>query len=877
MKAESTGTVTPLMKQYNAIKAKHPGALLLFRVGDFYETFGEDAVKASKILDIVLTKRGAGSPSEIALAGFPHHSLDTYLPKLVRAGERVAICDQLEDPKSVKGIVKRGVTELVTPGVSFNDQVLERRSNNYLAAVHFGKAETGVSFLDISTGEFITAQGDRNYIGKLLQSLAPAEVLFCKREKETFTESYGPDFRYYALEEWVFGYDFAYEQLTRQFKTASLKGFGIEGMREGIIAAGAILHYLSETQHHEISHIATISRLEEDKYVWLDRFTVRNLELLYPQHPEGVPLIEVLDQTVTPMGARLLKKWVVLPLKDVVQIRRRLDTVEALTQHRELLDELTQHLRSINDLERLISKVAVRRVNPRELVQLAKALDAIVPIQNSLALSDIPALQKLAAQLAPCDGLREEIRNVLKPEAPMLPNQGNMINDGVDSELDELRSIAFSGKDYLAQLQQREVKNTGISSLKIAFNKVFGYYLEVTHAHKDKVPASWIRKQTLVNAERYITEELKTYEEKILNAEDRIYAIEFGLFNELVLQALDYVAQVQQNARVIGVIDCLSSFANIALANKYVKPEVSESHVLDIKKGRHPVIEKQLPLGETYVPNDIFLDNEQQQIIIITGPNMAGKSALLRQTALIVLMAQIGAFVPAEAASIGIIDKIFTRVGASDNLSRGESTFMVEMTETASILNNLSDRSLVLMDEIGRGTSTYDGISIAWAIVEHLHNHPKYKGKTLFATHYHELNQLAEDLPRVKNYNVSVKEAGGKILFMRKLVAGGSEHSFGIHVAQMAGMPNSVVLRANEIMHHLEQEKVTEQAPEQKMKTAPKSNYQLSMFELHDPQLERVKEAFDKLDINTITPVEALLKLNELKLLLDDQKKAAFR
>ncbi|WP_266203873.1 DNA mismatch repair protein MutS [Pontibacter kalidii] len=877
MKGGDKGTVTPLMKQYNAIKAKHPGALLLFRVGDFYETFGEDAIKASKILDIVLTKRGNGSASETALAGFPHHSLDTYLPKLVRAGERVAICDQLEDPKTVKGIVKRGVTELVTPGVSFNDQVLERRSNNYLAAVHFGKTETGVSFLDVSTGEFITAQGDKNYIGKLLQSLAPAEVLFCKREKETFTERYGPDFRYYALDEWVFKYDYAYEGLTRQFGTASLKGFGIEGMSEAIISAGAILHYLSETQHNEISHIATISRLEEDKYVWLDRFTVRNLELVYPQHPEGVPLINVLDQTVTPMGARLLKKWVVLPLKDVVQIRRRLDTVEALTQHRELLDELVLHLKQINDLERLISKVAVRRVNPRELVQLAKALEAILPIQKLLALSDIPALQKLAAQLAPCDGLREEIRNTLKPEPPMLTNQGNMINEGVNKELDELRAIAFSGKDYLAQVQQREIKNTGISSLKIAYNKVFGYYLEVSNAHKDKVPSSWIRKQTLVNAERYITEELKTYEEKILNAEDRIYSIEFGLYNELVLYALDYVAQVQQNAKVIGVIDCLSAFAGIALGSNYVKPEVSDSHVLDITKGRHPVIEKQLPLGETYVPNDIFLDNEEQQVIIITGPNMAGKSALLRQTALIVLMAQIGCFVPAEAAKIGIIDKIFTRVGASDNLSRGESTFMVEMTETASILNNLSDRSLVLMDEIGRGTSTYDGISIAWAIVEHLHNHPKYKAKTLFATHYHELNQLAEELPRVKNYNVSVREAGGKILFMRKLVPGGSEHSFGIHVAQMAGMPNNVVLRADEIMHHLEKEKVSEQAPQQKMKSAPKSNYQLSMFELHDPQLARVKELMEQLDINTITPVEALLKLNELKLLLQDKQQAGAR
>ncbi|MHA6246443.1 DNA mismatch repair protein MutS [Pontibacter sp. CAU 1760] len=877
MKGEGKGTVTPLMKQYNAIKVKHPGALLLFRVGDFYETFGEDAIKASKILDIVLTKRGAGSSSETALAGFPHHSLDTYLPKLVRAGERVAICDQLEDPKTVKGIVKRGVTELVTPGVSFNDQVLERRSNNYLAAIHFGKTETGISFLDVSTGEFITAQGDKSYIGKLLQSLAPSEVLFCKREKETFIDRYGPDFRYYALDEWVFNYDTAYESLTRQFSTASLKGFGIEGMTEGIISAGAILHYLSETQHHEISHIATISRLEEDKYVWLDRFTVCNLELLFPQHPEGVPLIQVLDQTVTPMGARLLKKWVVLPLKEVDQIRRRLDTVEALKKDSELLHELTQHLKQINDLERLISKVAVRRVNPRELVQLSKALDAILPIQKSLALSNISALQRLAAQLTPCDGLREEIKNVLKPEPPMLTNQGNMINEGINSELDELRAIAFSGKDYLAQLQQREVKNTGISSLKIAYNKVFGYYLEVSNAHKDKVPATWIRKQTLVNAERYITEELKTYEEKILNAEERIFTIEFGLYTELVLYALDFVAQVQQNAKVIGVIDCLSSFANIAVANNYIKPDVTEAHVLDIKKGRHPVIEKQLPLGESYVPNDIFLDNQEQQVIIITGPNMAGKSALLRQTALIVLMAQIGCFVPAEAASLGIIDKIFTRVGASDNLSKGESTFMVEMTETASILNNLSDRSLVLMDEIGRGTSTYDGISIAWAIVEHLHNHPKFKAKTLFATHYHELNQLAEDLPRVKNYNVSVKEAGGKILFMRKLVEGGSEHSFGIHVAQMAGMPNNVVLRADEIMHHLEKEKVSEHSPQQKMKTAPKNNYQLSMFEPQNPQLTRAKELIEQLDINTITPVEALLKLNELKLLLHDKQKEGIR
>lgn len=866
--AAAEAPVTPLMKQYNAIKTQHPGALLLFRVGDFYETFGEDAVKASKILDIVLTKRGAGTSSETALAGFPHHSLDNYLPKLVRAGERVAICDQLEDPKSVKGIVKRGVTELVTPGVSFNDQVLERRSNNYLAAIHFGKNETGISFLDISTGEFITAQGDLNYIGKLISSFAPSEILYCKQAKNQFFENYGPEYCSYGLDEWVFSFDYTYETLIKHFGTTSLKGFGIENLKAGIIAAGAVLHYLAETQHSDIRHVATISRLEEDKYVWLDRFTVRNLELISPQHTEGVPFIQVLDQTITPMGARLLKKWVVLPLKEVSQIRRRLDTVEALTENPELLSEITANLKQINDLERLISKVAVKRINPREMLQLSRALDALQPIREVLLQSEISALVKLGGQLIPCDEIREEIKTKLKPEAPMLTNQGNMIREGINQELDELRAIAFSGKDFLLQLQQREVKKTGISSLKIAYNKVFGYYLEVSNAHKDKVPQEWIRKQTLVNAERYITEELKTYEEKILTAEDRIFAIEQQLYNELVLTAQDYVMQIQQNAKALAVIDCLSSFAQTAIKQQFVKPEVNDSRALNIKKGRHPVIERQLPPGESYVPNDIFLDTEEQQIIIITGPNMAGKSALLRQTALIVLMAQIGSFVPAEAAEIGIIDKIFTRVGASDNLSKGESTFMVEMTETASILNNLSDRSLVLMDEIGRGTSTYDGISIAWAIVEHLHNNPKAKGKTLFATHYHELNQLAEDLPRVKNFNVSVREAGGKILFMRKLVAGGSAHSFGIHVAQMAGMPNSVVLRANEIMHHLEQEKVAHPEEAEKLQQVPKASIQLSMFEPADPALERIREQLQKIDVNGLTPVEALLKLNELQLLV---------
>ncbi|GAB2457425.1 DNA mismatch repair protein MutS [Hymenobacter qilianensis] len=903
---------TPLMRQYYQLKQQYPGALLLFRVGDFYETFGEDAVTTSRIVDIVLTKRGAGTSSEVALAGFPHHSLDTYLPKLVRAGQRVAICDQLEDPKQAKGLVKRGVTELVTPGVSFNDNVLERKSNNYLCAVHFGKQEAGISFLDISTGEFLVAQGDVPYLGKLLQNFGPAEVLFCKKSRQEFEQHFGPDFCHYALDEWVFGFDYAHDTLTRHFKTTSLKGYGIDGLREGITAAGCILHYLAETKHTNVGHIAGIGRLEEDKYVWLDRFTVRNLELVQPQHIGGVPLIEILDQTVTPMGARLLRKWVVLPLKEAAQIQRRLDTVEALLANTDLLGEITQHLRQINDLERLISKVAVRRINPRELLQLSRALEAIGPIRTVLAGSGIRALQKLADQLNPCETLCTDITTKIRPDAPVLTNQGGVLNDGIDKELDELRSIAFSGKDYLLQLQQREQQNTGISSLKVAYNKVFGYYLEVSNAHKNKVPTTWIRKQTLVNAERYITEELKTYEEKILHAEDRLFVIEQNIYNELVQAAADYVPQIQQNARAIGVLDCLASFAATARQYNYVKPTVNDGSLLDIRQGRHPVIERQLPPGEAYIPNDICLDQDDQQIVVITGPNMAGKSALLRQTALIVLLAQIGSFVPADAATIGVIDKIFTRVGASDNLSKGESTFMVEMTETASILNNLSDRSLVLMDEIGRGTSTYDGISIAWAIVEHLHNSLKARAKTLFATHYHELNQLADDCPRVRNYNVAVKEADGRILFMRKLVAGGSEHSFGIHVARMAGMPTSVVLRANEIMHHLEQERAhagdaetdapTEfdellaglepdeqggkvlplngQAPEKApqrgpraqpvaaVATAPRPSLQLSMFEPADPALERVRDLIQQLDVNTLTPIEALLKLNELKLAL---------
>ncbi|HEY8401807.1 MAG TPA: DNA mismatch repair protein MutS [Cytophagaceae bacterium] len=870
MAGSGNTTETPLMKQYNSIKAKYPGALLLFRVGDFYETFGEDAVKASKILDITLTKRGNGTASEIALAGFPHHSLDNYLPKLVRAGQRVAICDQLEDPKSVKGIVKRGVTELVTPGVSYNDNVLEVKQNNYLASVYLSKENSGIAFLDISTGEFVTSQGDLNYIEKLLQSFNPSEILYCKAKKNEFLKHFGDKYNTYGLEEWVYSYDYAYETLTNHFGTSSLKGFGVENLTEGIIAAGSVFYYLQETEHKDIKHIASISRIEEEKFVWLDKFTVRNLELVYPQHPEGVPLLKVLDKTLTPMGARMLKKWLVLPLKDINPIEERLSIVEEFSKNRDLLDSLVSNLKHIGDMERLISKVAVRRVNPREMLQLKKALEFIKPVKELLLSGKIASLKKLSDQLSTCDFLVDKINAELKPDPPLVTNLGNMIKDGVDQELDELRKIAYSGKDYLLQIQQREIERTGITSLKISYNKVFGYYLEVTNSHKSKVPADWIRKQTLVNAERYITEELKTYEEKILNAEDRINQIEQRIFQNLVISAEDYVTQIQQNARVIAVVDCLASFAQVAIANNYCKPLVNESKVINIKSGRHAVIEQQLPVGEKYVPNDIYLDDETQQIIVITGPNMAGKSALLRQTALIVLMAQIGSFVPAEAAEIGIVDKVFTRVGASDNLSKGESTFMVEMNETASILNNLSERSLVLMDEIGRGTSTYDGISIAWSIVEYLHNHPKYRAKTLFATHYHELNQLAHDFPRIKNFNVSVKEVGNKVIFMRKLKEGGSEHSFGIHVAQMAGMPNNVVIRASEIMRHLEKDKIRNKDKE-RIQEIPKNNFQLQLFDPVNPNFEKVREMLDKLDINTISPVEALLKLNEVKLLLSEK------
>jgi DNA mismatch repair protein MutS len=863
MAEAKTTTETPLMKQYNAIKAKYPGALLLFRVGDFYETFGQDAVAASKVLDIVLTKRGNGSVSETALAGFPHHSLDTYLPKLVRSGHRVAICDQLEDPRFVKGIVKRGVTELVTPGLSFNDNVLERKQNNFLASIFAGKDAYGVSFLDLSTGEFYAALGNENYVLKLIQGFAPSEIIFSKQSREKFEKLLGDEYNIFALDEWIYGYDYAYEKLISQFKTASLKGFGIDGFGEAIIAAGAILHYLEDTEHRDTSHISSISRIDEDKYVWLDKFTIRNLEIVSSHNDGGVSLIDILDSTVTPMGSRQLRKWMILPLKDKVAIDERLQIVETFYANDTFADKVREPLKQIADLERLISKVAVNRINPREMLSLKRSLKCIVPVRQALKEHTSPELQKMADQLHPCEFLLEKIENELREDVSINSNQGGLIKEGIDAELDDLQKISHSGKDFLLQIQKREVERTGISSLKISYNKVFGYYLEVSNANKDKVPTDWIRKQTLVNAERFITEELKVYEEKILHAEEKLVVIEQRIFNALVHHAAGFIPQIQQNARVIAQLDCLMSFAFVARANRYKKPEINDSLILDIKAGRHPVIEKQLPAGETYVPNDIFLDSEKQQILIITGPNMAGKSALLRQTALIVLLAQMGSFVPADTAHIGIVDKIFTRVGASDNLSRGESTFMVEMTETASILNNLSNRSLILMDEIGRGTSTYDGVSIAWAIVEYLHNHgqKECKPKTLFATHYHELNQLEEDLTRVKNFNVSVKEIGDKIIFMRKLKEGGSEHSFGIHVAQLAGMPNRVVFRANEILHFLEKDKHKNE--KRKIEDIPKPTPQMSLFEA-DPRFIEIEEMLAKVDINTMSPVEALLKLNEL-------------
>ncbi len=897
-KTTAAESETPLMKQYNTIKAKYPDALLLFRVGDFYETFGSDAVKAANILGIVLTKRANGYASYIELAGFPYHSLDTYLPKLVRAGQRVAICDQLEDPKLTKTIVKRGVTELVTPGVSYNDKVLDHKNNNFLASVFLDltpspspkeRGINGISFLDVSTGEFLVAQGNLEYIDKLLQSFRPTEILFQKTKKKLFTETFGDKFYSYGLDDWAFTEEFGTDLLLKHFGTKSLKGFGIEELRQGIIAAGAALHYLADTAHDRVKHISTISRIEEEKYVWLDRFTVRNLELFGSHNDNAKTLIDVIDQTISPMGSRMLKRWLALPLKDKAPIEERLDVVDYFLSKHEVTEHIIQHIELIGDLERIISKVATARISPKEVVQLKRALSAIDPIKIACSGSKNKSLEKIAEQLNPCKTVIDRIEKEITSDPPYLIAKGNVIAEGVNAEMDELRNISFSGKDFLLQIQQRESEKTGITSLKVGFNNVYGYYLEVTNTHKDKVPADWMRKQTLTGAERYITPELKIYEEKILGAEEKIQALEIKLFNELVIELMDYISIIQLNASLIGRIDCLLSFANIAQKNDYVRPHIFENDIIDIKDGRHPVIEKQLKVGEEYIANDVYLDNSQQQIIMITGPNMSGKSALLRQTALIVLMAQMGSFVPAKHANLGLVDKIFTRVGASDNISSGESTFMVEMNETASILNNLSDKSLILLDEIGRGTSTYDGISIAWAIAEYIHENPSAKAKTLFATHYHELNEMTNTLPRIKNYNVSVKEVGNKILFMRKLVAGGSEHSFGIHVAKMAGMPKKVLDRANEVLHQLESERETGNKStvdnRQRKKEKNQAGFQtkigvtqnevegqpvddgmqLSFFQLNDPVLENIKDELQKTDINTLTPVEALMKLNEIK------------
>ncbi|WP_445731631.1 DNA mismatch repair protein MutS [Mariniflexile sp.] len=863
--------VTPLMKQYNAIKVKYPDALLLFRVGDFYETFGADAIKTAGILGIILTKRGAGSESEIELAGFPHHSLNTYLPKLVKAGERVAICDQLEDPKLTKDIVKRGVTELVTPGVALNDEVLVSKSNNFLCSVHFDKKYIGVSFLDISTGEFLTSQGNVEYIDKLLQNFSPSEVLVSKRNRSTFNDTFGKDFHTFYMEEWVYQTDYAYETLIKHFDTKTLKGFGIEDLYEGIIASGSILHYLGETQHRKLQHIASISRIAEDAYVWMDKFTIRNLELYNSTNNNAVTLLHIIDKTISPMGGRMLKRWLALPLKNVDKIKQRHEVVDFFTIETATHQKIQNHIKHIGDLERLISKVATGKVNPREVIQLKNSLEAIVPIKSLASNCKNESLKIIGDTLQGCDVLREKIKEMLNEDAPVNVLKGKSIATGFSSELDELRGLSKSGKDYLDKMLQRESERTGITSLKIDSNNVFGYYIEVRNTHKDKVPEAWVRKQTLVNAERYITEELKEYEAKILGAEDRILTIEQQLFSELVGWLNQYIKPVQQNAYLIGQLDCLCGFAQLANENNYVYPTIDDSFDLDIKEGRHPVIEKQLPIGEAYIANDVFLDRATQQIIMITGPNMSGKSAILRQTALMVLLAQIGSFVPAKAARIGLVDKIFTRVGASDNISMGESTFMVEMNETASILNNISDRSLVLLDEIGRGTSTYDGISIAWAISEYLHEHPA-KPKTLFATHYHELNEMTETFNRIKNFNVSVKELKDNVLFLRKLVAGGSAHSFGIHVAKMAGMPQQVLHRANQILKKLEKSHSSEELTDN-VKSL-KDEMQLSFFNLDDPLLENIKEEILHIDIDTLTPVEALMKLNEIKRMLVKKKRA---
>lgn len=866
MSKQNNVVETPLMKQYYKVKNQHPDAILLFRVGDFYETFSEDAVKAAGILGITLTRRANGAASYVELAGFPHHALDTYLPKLVRAGQRVAICEQLEDPKLTKKIVKRGVTELVTPGVSLNDNVLEHRENNYLAAVHLDRKMAGVAFLDISTGEFLAAEGSTDYVDKLLNSFSPKEVLFQKGKESRFRETFGSKFYTYTLDDWIFTQDSAYERMLKQFETNSLKGFGIERMEFGVIAAGAVLQYLDVTQHDKTRHIARISRIEEDNYVWLDKFTIRNLELFHSLNEGAKTLIEVIDQTITPIGARMLKRWVALPLKELKPLNERHNVVEYFMKHPDFKDHVEDGLKEVGDLERIISKVAVQRISPREVVQLKHALNAIAPIKRACMAADDQTLNRFGEQLNPCDLIRDRIEKEIMPDPPHAINKGRVMAKGVNPELDELRDIAYSGKDYLARLQEEESRKTGISSLKVGFNNVFGYYFEVKNTHKEKVPEEWVRKQTLVNGERYINQELKDYESKILGAEEKILELETRLFNDLVMSLMEYIQPVQLDAYILARLDVLRSFCKTAVQNRYLRPVLSEDQKIVIHNGRHPVIEKQLPLGEEYIANDVELNQDTQQIIIITGPNMAGKSALLRQTALIVLLAQIGAFVPADAAHIGLVDKIFTRVGASDNISLGESTFMVEMNEAASILNNISDRSLILFDELGRGTSTYDGISIAWSIVEHIHEHPKARAKTLFATHYHELNEMEKSFKRVKNYNVSVREVDNKVIFLRKLVRGGSEHSFGIHVARMAGMPKSIVNRANEILKELETSHRRELLHEPVKDLAQhREGFQMSFFQLDDPVLQQIRDEIANLDVNNLTPLEALNKLNEIK------------
>ena len=859
---------TPLMKQYSTIKAKYPDALLLFRVGDFYETFGEDAIKAAGILGIVLTKRRNGAASYVELAGFPHHSLDTYLPKLVRAGHRVAICDQLEDPKLTKTIVKRGVTELVTPGVSLNDNVLEQKENNFLAAIHFTGGICGISLLDISTGEFYLAEGNYEYLDKILQSFQPSEVVIQRKERQNFIEHFGNRFYISVFDDWVFTIDFAIDTLLKHFKTVSLKGFGVEEMEMGVISAGAAIHYLYETHHEKLDHISKVSRIDENQYVWLDKFTIRNLELLHPISPGGKTLLDVIDRTDSPMGARLMRRWVTMPLVDKHIIDERINVVEFIIANSDWENNLHEELKKLGDLERLISKVVTYRVNPREMVQLGKALKSVGYIQEFCRKSDNKELASIASQLNPCPALSDKLHGELKEDPPVSLQKGNVIEKGVSAELDELRNLAYAGKDYLVGLQKRESAASGISSLKIGYNNVFGYYLEVTNTHKDKVPPEWHRKQTLTNSERYITEELKEYESKILGAEEKILALEQKLFDEVVHHAAGFVRPIQLNAMLLAQLDCVASFAKISKENNYQKPEIDDDYSLTIKQGRHPVIEQHLPAGENYIANDVYLDNVKQQLIILTGPNMSGKSALLRQTALIVLLAQMGCFVPAVSAKIGLVDKIFTRVGASDNIASGESTFMVEMNETASILNNISNRSLILLDEIGRGTSTYDGISIAWSIAEYLHNHPAYRAKVLFATHYHELNEMAASMQRIKNFHISIKEVGKQVIFLRKLKKGGSGHSFGIHVAEMAGMPRKVLDRAKQMLKILEKTHSSDEL-NKGVKDAVKSDeFQLSFIQLDDPLLHQIKDDILNTNIDTLTPVEALMKLNEIKKML---------